>query len=267
MRIKIYGWDGSVATTAQYPDPLNVPGDPNLIWDSGATPINYGPLGAGIYLLGVTIAPPGVILSKAIYVSIQIAGLPTNGGLIVSQGPGNVYLMPSRGDFRRKTPSGRFGFTTAVQGSFFIALRGYHNFVGQLDLSALADRAKPGDPMLQWFADRDPTPPIQEALRRNLVDVELVNPGTGATTRFTTYIDENGRFTLPVAADISEIKVRRWDNALAATFTRPAGGWSTDPCSPTDAGSVTILFGDVNGDGVIDDADLLAVLFNFGASE
>jgi hypothetical protein len=269
MRIRIYGWDGSVATTAQFPDPLNATG--NLIWDSGDTPINYGPLNAGIYLLGVTLADPGVTLSKAIYVSIQIDGLPTNGGLIISHGPGNIYLMPSRGDFRRKTPAGRFGFTTAVQGSFFIALRGTHNFVGQLDLGGLDDRAKPRDPILQWFDDVSYTDPdgsgVQEALRRNLVDVTLTNDSGGFSSRFTTYIDENGRFTLPVDAAISQIKVRRWDNALAATFTRPAAGWSTDPCNPTDAGSVTVPFGDVNGDGTIDDGDLLAVLFNFGAGE
>jgi hypothetical protein len=263
LRVRIYGWDGSVAGTAQYPDPLNVLGDANLIWDSGATPLNYGPLQPGVYLL--TVPVPNVLVSKAIYISTIVGGLPTNGGLIIAHGPGNVYLMPSRGDFRRKTPSGRFGFTTATQGSFLINLRGKHNFVGQVDMSALSDRAKPKDPVDQWF-DGD-TDGVAEALRRNIVDVEVVNDaGTPFTSRFTTYLDENGRFTLPVSNEIASITVRRWDNGLKVTFNRPAGGWSTDVCNPT-VESQTMTFGDVNGDGIIDDADLLAVLFGFGSSE
>ncbi|GIV05753.1 MAG: hypothetical protein KatS3mg016_1328 [Fimbriimonadales bacterium] len=264
LRIRIYGWDGSVATTSQYPDPLNVTGDANLIWDSGTTPLNYGPLQPGIYLL--TVPVPNVPVSKALYISTILGGMPTTGGLIIAHGPGNVYLMPSRGDFRRKNPAGRFGFITAPQGSFLINLRGKYNFVGQIDMSALSVQAQPKDPALQWFdGDNDG---VAEALRRNLVDVEVVND-SGAqpfTSRFTTYLDESGRFTLPVSGEIASIKVRRWDNGLAVAFSRPADGWSTDVCNPTTA-SATMTFGDVNGDGIIDDADLLAVLFGFGSSE
>jgi hypothetical protein len=153
-----------------------------------------------------------------------------------------------------------------------MAIRGTHNFVGQLDLSALAGQAKPKDLWDFEFDADGPSDPdgdgVEEGLRRNIVDVTVTNDAaTPFSSRFTTYIDENGRFTLPVDAAISQIKVRRWDNALAATFTRPAAGWSLDPCDPTDAGSDTVLFGDVNGDGTIDDGDLLAVLFNFGAGE
>jgi hypothetical protein len=265
LRVRIYGWDGSIATNSQYPDPLNVSGDANLIWDSGETPLNYGSLQPGVYLL--TVSVPNVSVSKALYISTQVGGLPTNGGLIIAHGPGNVYLMPSRGDYRRKNPSGRFVFTRATQGSFLINLRGRHNFVGQVDMSALSDRAKPKDPVDQWF-DGD-TDGVAEALRRNIVDVEVVNdsdPQNPFTSRFTTYLDENGRFTLPVSNEIASITVRRWDNGLKATFNRPAGGWRTDPCSPTVA-SQTMTFGDVNGDGIIDDADLLTVLFGFGSSE
>jgi hypothetical protein len=264
LRVRIYGWDGSVAGNAQYPDPLNVFEDANLIWDSGA-PLDYGTLQPGVYLL--TVPVPNVVVSKAIYISTIVGGLPTNGGLIIAHGPGNVYLMPSRADFRRKTPSGRFGFATATQGSFLINLRGKHNFVGQVDMSALSDRAKPKKPVDQW-SDGD-TDGVEEALRRNIVDVEVVNdfdPQNPFTSRFTTYLDENGRFTLPVSNEITSITVRRWDNGLKVTFNRPEDGWSTDVCSPTEA-SQTMTFGDVNGDGIIDDADLLTVLFGFGSSE
>jgi hypothetical protein len=264
LRVRIYGWDGSIAQDSQYPDPLNVSGNANLIWDSGETPLNYGTLQPGVYLLTVPVVP-NVLVSKAIYISTIVGGLPTNGGLIIAHGPGNVYLMPSRGDFRRKTPSGRFVFTRATQGSFLINLRGKHNFVGQVDMSALSARAKPKDPVDQWF-DGD-TDGVVEALRRNIVDVEVVNDaGTPFTSRFTTYLDENGRFTLPVSNEIASITVRRWDNGLKVTFNRPEGGWSTDVCDPT-VESQQMTFGDVNGDGIIDDADLLTVLFGFGSSE
>jgi len=263
LRVRIYGWDGSVAANSQYPDPLNVFEDANLIWDSGATPLNYGSLQPGVYLL--TVPVPNVSVSKAIYISTIVGGLPATGGLIIAHGPGNVYLMPSRGDFRRKSPSDRFVFVTATQGSFLINLRGRHNFVGQVDMSALSDRAKPKNPVDQWF-DGD-TDGVAEALRRNIVDVEVVNDsGTPFTSRFTTYLDENGRFTLPVSPEIASITVRRWDNGLKVTFNRPAGGWSTDPCSPTED-TQQMTFGDVNGDGTIDDADLLTVLFGFGSGE
>jgi hypothetical protein len=265
LRVRIYGWDGSIATNSQFPDPLNVSEAANLIWDSGETPLNYGTLQPGVHLL--TVPVPNVLVSKAIYISTIVGGLPTNGGLIIAHGPGNVYLMPSRGDFRRKDPSGRFSFTTATQGSFLINLRGKHDFVRQADMSALSDRAKPKDPVDQWF-DGD-TDGVAEALRRNIVDVEVVNdsdPQNPFTSRFTTYLDENGRFTLPVTNGIASITVRRWDNGLKVTFNRPAGGWSTDPCSPT-VDTQQMTFGDVNGDGIIDDADLLAVLFGFGSGE
>jgi hypothetical protein len=211
---------------------------------------------------------------KAFWVKLTAPfGTPTTVGWIISNStPGNTSFLPGRGYFRTDpTATGGSVFTGLPQGSLAMAVRGTHNFVGQLDLSALADRAKPKDLWDFEFDADGPSDPdgdgVEEGLRRNLVDVTLTNDSGGFSSRFTTYIDENGRFTLPVDAAISQIKVRRWDNALAATFARPAAGWSTDPCNPTDAGSVTVPFGDVNGDGTIDDGDLLAVLFNFGAGE
>ena len=161
-------------------------------------------------------------------------------------------------------------FTTAPQGSFYLAIGGTHNFAGTVDMGALSGRAKPSDPLAFELDDDpagDPDEGIEEALRRNIVDVEVVNDAaTPFTSRFTTYLDENGRFTLPVTNGIASITVRRWDNGLKVTFNRPAGGWSTDVCNPT-VESQQMTFGDVNGDGIIDDADLLAVLFGFGSSE
>jgi hypothetical protein len=200
------------------------------------------------------------------------------GLLIANSTPGNVSMLPGRGYFRATsttTPvftniTAGSVFTTAPQGSFYLAIRGTHNFAGTVDMGALSGRAKPSDPLAFELDDDpagDPDEGIEEALRRNIVDVEVVNDAaTPFTSRFTTYLDENGRFTLPVSNEIASITVRRWDNGLKATFNRPAGGWSTDVCNPTVA-SQTMTFGDVNGDGIIDDADLLTVLFGFGSSE
>jgi hypothetical protein len=211
---------------------------------------------------------------KAFWVKLTAPfGTPTTVGWIISNStPGNTSFLPGRGYFRTDpTATGGLVFTGLPQGSLAMAIRGTHNFVGQLDLSALAGQAKPKDLWDFEFDADGPSDPdgngVEEGLRRNLVDVTLTNASGGFSSRFTTYIDANGRFTLPVDAAISEIKVRRWDNALAATFTRPAAGWSLDPCDPTIADPFTVIFGDVNGDGIIDDADLLAVLFNFGAGE
>jgi hypothetical protein len=213
---------------------------------------------------------------KATWIKLSAPfGTPTTVGWIIGNSlPGNTSLLPGRGYFRTD-PVATAGlvFTGLPQGSLAFAVRGTHNFVGQLDLSALPDRAKPKD---LWSIEDDEDGAadpdgsgVEEGLRRNLIDVTVRNDGavTPFSSRFTTYIDANGRFTLPVDPAIASIKVRRWDNALAATFNRPGSGWSTDPCSPTDLGAVTVTFGDVNGDGVIDDADLLTVLFGFGNGE
>ncbi len=231
----------------------------------------------GLYEVTVPISPAQAV-PKAFWVAFTPQLTSTinvaNVGLATSHStPGNTSFLPGRGYFRVATPptiftavTGGSVFTGLSQGSFAFSLRGTHNFVGHVDMSALADRAKPGSPLnFEFDADNDG---VEEALRRNIVDVEVTNDSGPQpfTSRFTTYLDENGNFTIPVTAAISEVKVRRWDNGLVAVFARPTTGWSTDPCSPTVA-SASMTFGDVNGDGVIDDADLLTVLFGFGSSE
>jgi len=234
--------------------------------------------GFGIFEVTVPISP-ALPVPKAFWIAFtpNATGTTINlaniGLLIGNSTPGNTSLLPGRGYFRATSPTtpvftsvtGGSVFTGLPQGSFALSLRGSHNFVGQVELSALANRAKPGRPLyFEFDADNDG---IEEALRRNLVDVEVTNDsGTPFTSRFTTYLDENGRFTIPVSSAVSQIKVRRWDNGLVAAYARPSTGWSADPCGPTVA-SATMTFGDVTGDGTIDDNDLLAVLFGFGSSE
>lgn len=267
LRIDIHPWNGlfgsaAGASIASATINLNIPSAPN-------------PPGFAIYL--ITISATNLQLPKAFWLAFTPQTTSTinrgNVGLLIANGtPGNVSILPGRGYFRVATPPAVFTgvtggslFTGLPQGSFYIAIRGKHNFVGTVDMSALNDRAKPSDPLSFEFAD---TSDAEKALRRNLVDVEVVNDGgpQSFTSRFTTYLDENGRFTLPVDAAIASITLRRWDNGLMVTFNRPAEGWSTDVCNPTTA-SATMTFGDVNGDGIIDDADLLTVLFGFGSGE
>jgi hypothetical protein len=273
LQLDIHPWNGLFGTAAGAPIA------------SGTFTLNIPPVqGFGIFLITVPVSP-SLPVPKAFWVAAtptanSTISLASIGPLIANSAPGNVSTLPGRGYFRATsstTPvftniTGGLVFTGLPQGSFYLAIRGTHNFAGTVDMSALNDRAKPSDPLAFEFDDDptgDPDDGIEEALRRNIVDVEVVNdsdPQNPFTSRFTTYLDENGRFTLPVTNAIASITVRRWDNGLKVTFNRPAGGWSNDPCRPTEA-SQTMTFGDVNGDGIIDDADLLTVLFGFGSSE
>jgi hypothetical protein len=271
LQLDIHPWNGLFGTAA------------GASIARGTFTLNIPPVqGFGIFLITVPVSP-SLPVPKAFWVAAtptanSTINLANIGPLIANSTPGNVSMLPGRGYFRLATPPTAFTavtggsvFTGLPQGSFYLAIRGTHNFAGTVDMSALNDRAKPSDPLAFEFDDDptgDPDDGIEEALRRNIVDVEVVNnsdPQNPFTSRFTTYLDENGRFTLPVTNAIASITVRRWDNGLKVTFNR-AGGWSTDPCSPTEA-SQTMTFGDVNGDGIIDDADLLTVLFGFGSSE
>ena len=270
LQLDIHPWNGLFGTAA------------GASIASGTFTLNIPPVqGFGIFLVTVPVSPSQPV-PKAFWVAAtptanSTINLANIGPLIANSTPGSVSMLPGRGYFRIAAPPNVFTAVTngsvfggLPQGSFYLAIRGTHNFAGTVDMSALNDRAKPSDPLAFEFDDDpqgDPDEGIEEALRRNIVDVEVVNDsGTPFTSRFTTYLDENGRFTLPVTSAIASITLRRWDNGLKVTFNRPAGGWSTDPCSPT-VEAQTMTFGDVNGDGIIDDADLLTVLFGFGSSE
>lgn len=252
---------------------------------SGTISLTIPPVaGTGFELFLITVpVDPSLPVPKAFWVAFTPTASSTinlgNVGLLIANStPGSVSMLSGRGYFRVATPPTAFTtvtsgsvFTGLPQGSFYLAIRGTHNFVGTVDMSALNSRARPSDPLAFEFDDDpigDPDEGTEEALRRNIVDVELVNDSgpTPFTSRFSTYLDENGQFTLPVSGSIASVKVRRWDNGLAVAFSRPAGGWSTDPCNPT-VDSQSMVFGDVNGDGTIDDGDLLTVLFGFGSSE
>lgn len=274
LQIDIHPWNGLFGSAAA----------PSI--GSAAFTLNIppAPTPPGFAIILITVPVQNLALPKAFWVvftpdlsqsTINLA----NVGLLIANGtPGNVSMLPGRGYFRVATPPTAFTevtggsvFVGLPQGSFYMAIRGKHNFVGTIDLAALSARAKPSDPLAFEFDDDpqgDPDEGIEEGLRRNLVDVEVVNDsGTiPFTSRFTTYLDENGRFSLPVTNAIASITIRRWDNGLKVTFNRPAGGWSTDVFNPTTA-TAQMIFGDVNGDGAINDTDLLAVLFGFGNSE
>ena len=276
LNLSIHPWNGLAGTAAGAPIA------------SGTISLNIpaAPANPGFILIPVVVSiDPKLPVPKAFWVAAtpntlnSTINLANIGPLVANSTPGNVSMLPGRGFFRTGAPpfqnlgaNNTFIFSTVPQGSFYLAIRGTHNFAGTVGMGALSDRAKPSDPLAFEFDDDptgDPDDGIVEALRRNIVDVEVVNdsdPQNPFTSRFTTYLDENGRFTLPVSAEIASITVRRWDNGLKVTFNRPDSGWSTDPCSPT-VDTQQMTFGDVNGDGIIDDADLLTVLFGFGSSE
>ncbi len=266
LNIAFYPWNGLFGTAAAAPAIATESVD-----------ITFAPNTTTAVIL-VTLSAQNIQLPKAFWIAFEPDQINSNnvnlaniGPVISNSTPGSVSLLPGRGYFRSATPPTAFTtvtggsvFTTIPQGSLYLALRGTHNFVGTIDMSALSSRAQPQDPLLFEF---DTGTDAEKALRRNLVDVEVVNDsGTPFISRFSTYIDEKGQFTLPVSNAIASITIRRWDNGLAVTFNRPADGWSTDVCNPTTA-TAQMTFGDVNGDGIIDDADLLTVLFGFGNIE
>jgi hypothetical protein len=226
LQLNIHPWNGLFGTAA------------GASIASGTFTLNIPPVqGFGIFLITVPVSP-SLPVPKAFWVAAtpntlnSTINLNNIGLLIANSTPGNVSMLPGRGYFRIATPPTAFTavtggsvFTGLPQGSFYLAIRGTHNFAGTVDMSALNDRAKPSDPLAFEFDDDpqgDPDEGIEEALRRNIVDVEVVNDSgpTSFTSRFTTYLDENGRFTLPVSAEIASITVRRWDNGLKVTFDR-----------------------------------------------
>ncbi|MCS7208524.1 MAG: hypothetical protein NZ874_03040 [Fimbriimonadales bacterium] len=268
LRVILYPWDGAFGSAA------------------GATPIATGTAtinfaaGTTSAIFLVTLSATNLQVPKAFWVAFEVISAQTSninlanvGPLISNSTPGSVSMLPGRGYFRGTTPTtpvftnltGGSVFVGLPQGSFYLALRGTHNFVGRIDMSALSSSAQPQNPL---FFEFETAADVEKALRRNLVDVEVVND-SGAqpfTSRFTTYLDEKGQFTLPVSLNVQSITIRRWDNGLSVRFERDQDGpWSLDPCSPTTV-SKTMVFGDVNGDGTINDLDLLAVLLNFGQS-
>ena len=220
LQLNIHPWNGLFGTAA------------GASIASGTFTLNIPPVqGFGIFLITVPVSP-SLPVPKAFWVAAtptanSTINLANIGPLIANSTPGNVSMLPGRGYFRATsttTPvftnvTNGFVFTGLPQGSFYLAIRGTHNFAGTVDMSALNDRAKPSDPLAFEFDDDptgDPDDGIEEALRRNIVDVEVVNDSgpTSFTSRFTTYLDENGRFTLPVTNAIASITVRRWDNGL-----------------------------------------------------
>lgn len=222
-------------------------------------------------LLFLTYIPANPIpMTKASFIAFAGANLPAGGlgWVIANSTPGNVAMLPGRGTFRVDPTAGAGSvYTTLPQGSFFIGIRGTHNFVGQVDLSKLSAGAQPVDPLLYQFdGDADG---VDEGMRRNMIELEITNDSAAPfTRRITSYVDENGSFTFPVTGAISKVVARRLDNGLKVEFNRPdLPFWSTNPCDPTNGGTMRMLFGDVNGDGIINDDDLLEVLFNFGTSE
>lgn len=269
LNIAIYPWNGLSTAAAVSPAIA-----------TGTATLNFAANTSSVTTLVTLSTQTPISVPKAFWVvfepdqqnSVNI-NLANIGVLVSNSTPGSVALTPGRGYYRVANAGTAFTtvtsnsiITTLPQASLYLAIRGRYNFIGGLDLSGITDRARPKDPLrFDFDADGDG---IKEAQRRNLVDVELFNDQANPpfTTRFTTYLDENGRFTLPLPSSIASVTVRRWDNGLKVTFNRPDGGWSTSVLNPTTE-TRTVTFGDVNGDGVIDDADLLTVLFRFGSSE
>jgi len=152
LRLDIHPWNGLFASAA------------GASIASGTVTLNIPPVsnppGFAIFLITVPVSP-SLPVPKAFWVAAtpntlnSTINLNNIGLLIANSTPGNVSMLPGRGYFRATsttTPvftniTAGSVFTTAPQGSFYLAIRGTHNFAGTVDMGALSGRAKPSDPL------------------------------------------------------------------------------------------------------------------------
>jgi hypothetical protein len=148
LQLNIHPWNGLFGTAAGAP-----------IANRTVT-LNISPVqGFGIFLVTVPVSP-SLPVPKAFWVAVtpntlnSTINLNNIGLLIANSTPGNVSMLPGRGYFRLATPPTAFTAVTSgsvfgglPQGSFYLAIRGTHNFAGTVDMGALSARAQPSDPL------------------------------------------------------------------------------------------------------------------------
>lgn len=236
-------------------------GSQPLLWTSGS--LNLGAVAAGdILYVSIPVDADGLgnplVMGKGVFLEVrQLVGA---GWIISNALPGNVWSEPGMSGFTRQADGFDYVWGTSMIGNLAWGVRGTHNVVIQLDHSGLAPRSQPGDPMLLAF-DQD-NDGVEEGWRKNTISVDYTT--AGFTTRYDSYVDQQGVVTLPVnTAVVTGLTLRRMDNGLGVSF---AVAGNATLCEFL-FGAAEIIWGDVNGDGIVDDTDLAVVLTNFGASE
>jgi TATA-box binding protein (TBP) (component of TFIID and TFIIIB) len=148
-----------------------------------------------------------------------------------------------------------------------------------LNLIGTVVSQNPNEAIIRWEADVNPNQCITVQLNNANIQV-LITRLAGALQARVTPIQCQ---TNPYDANWQKVTLRLDDNDGDANNFLRLEGYLFCPDEPTDAlfatavintmdwesyaGGFTGVFGNVNGDGIVDDADLLQVLFNFGSDD
>jgi hypothetical protein len=133
--------------------------------------------------------------------------------------------------------------------------------------------------IIRWAADVNPNQCVNVSLSGTQVQVLITRLAGALQARITPIACQNN----PYDANWQEVTLQFEDNGGDANNFLRVEGYLFCPNVPVDAlfataivntmdweaygGGFTGVFGNVNGDNIVDDADLLQVLFNFGSDD
>ncbi|MGQ9656852.1 MAG: hypothetical protein ACUVV1_02985 [Fimbriimonadales bacterium] len=133
--------------------------------------------------------------------------------------------------------------------------------------------------IIRWSADVNPNECVQVSIDNTQVQVLITRLAGTLQARITPIACQNN----PYDANWQVVTLQFEDNGGNANNFLTVEGYLFCPQVPLDAlfavavvdtmdweaygGGFTGVFGNVNGDGIVDDADLLQVLFNFGSDD
>lgn len=196
----------------------------------------------GAWLLEADLTPP-VVVDGPVYVG-TIWNDDRVGWIVVDGRPGNILNDRSFDSFWVYTLNGCYWFGGTPRANFALWLWGSYN---------TAFRVSAGDITTTYVLD---------SVRATF---DLGNEGF-LRYRLTEMIDEPARwFSIPLSTEEGGNHQIIVDTRPSFLTTQVSFQVTTnDPCNPTVV-DIPLVNGDLNGDGRVDDFDLLQILFNFGA--
>ena len=148
-----------------------------------------------------------------------------------------------------------------------------------LNLIGTVVSQNPNEAIIRWAADVNPNQCVNVSLSGTQVPVLITRLAGALQARVTPIQCQNN----PYNSEWQNVTLQFEDNGGDANNFLRLEGYLFCPDEPTDAlfataivnnmdweaygGGFTGVFGNVNGDNIVDDADLLQVLFNFGSDD